>query len=53
MNKLQVVEQNLQIEDNIDWVKLAQEDPSEYAVKKAEYDRKKELQQQIQKENRS
>jgi hypothetical protein len=50
MNKLQVVEQNLQTEDNIDWVKLAQEDPTDYAVKKAEYDRKKELQQQIQKE---
>ena len=50
MNKLQVVEQNLQTEDNIDWVKLAQEDPTDYAVKKAEYDRKKELQQQIQKD---
>ena len=50
MNKLQVVEQNLQTEDNIDWVALAQSDPTEYAVKKAEFDRKKELQQQIQQE---
>jgi len=46
--KLQAVEQNLQIDDNVDWVKLAQEDPTEYAVKKAEYDRKKELQRNIQ-----
>ena len=50
MNKLQVVEQNLQTEDNIDWVALAQSDPTDYAVKKAEFDRKKELQQQIQQE---
>ena len=50
MNKLQVVEQNLQTEDNIDWVKLAQEDPTDYAVKKAEYDRKKELLENVQKE---
>lgn len=48
--KLQVVEQNLQTDDNIDWVKLAQEDPTDYAVKKAEYDRKKELQKNIQAE---
>ena len=48
--KLNVVEQNLQIEDNVDWVKLAQDDPSEYAIKKAEYDKKKDLQDRIQKE---
>lgn len=48
--KLSVVEQNLQIEDNVDWVKLAQDDPSEYAIKKAEYDKKKDLQDRIQKE---
>ncbi len=48
--KLQVVEQNLQTDDNIDWVKLAQDDPTDYAIKKAEYDRKKELQQNIQAE---
>jgi hypothetical protein len=48
--KLQAVEQNLQTEDNIDWVSLAQTDPTEYAVKKAEHDRKKELQQNVQKE---
>ena len=46
--KLQVVEQNLQTDDNIDWVQLAQNDPTDYAVKKAEYDRKKELQSQVQ-----
>jgi hypothetical protein len=50
MNKLQVVEQNLQTEEDIDWVALAQSDPTDYAVKKAEFDRKKELQQQIQQE---
>ena len=38
--ELQAVEQNLQTEDNIDWVSLAQTDPTEYAVKKAEHDRK-------------
>tara|TARA_R100001440_G_scaffold862_5_gene2848 strand:+ start:721 stop:1722 length:1002 start_codon:yes stop_codon:yes gene_type:complete len=48
--KLSVVEQNLQVEDNIDWVKLAQDDPSDYAIKKAEYDKKKDLQARIQKE---
>ena len=48
--KLQVVEQNLQTDDNIDWVTLAQTDPTDYAVKKAEYDRKKELQLQVQQE---
>ena len=48
MNKLQVVEQNLQTEDNIDWVALAPSDPTEYAVKKAEFDRKKEELQRIQ-----
>ena len=48
--KLQVVEQNLQTEDNIDWVALAQSDPTDYAIKKAEYDRKKELQSQVQQE---
>lgn len=48
--KLSVVEQNLQVEDNIDWVKLAQDDPSDYAIKKAEYDKKKDLQDRIQKE---
>ena len=48
--KLQVVEQNLQTDDNIDWVQLAQNDPTDYAVKKAEYDRKKELQSQVQQE---
>ena len=48
--KLQAVEQNLQTEDNIDWVSLAQTDPTEYAVKKAEHDRKKELQQNVQRE---
>ena len=48
--KLQVVEQNLQTDDNIDWVTLAQTDPTNYAVKKAEYDRKKELQLQVQQE---
>ena len=48
--KLQAVEQNFQPEENIDWVTLAQTDPTDYAVKKAEYDRKKELQQNIQKE---
>ena len=48
--KLQVVEQNLQTDDNIDWVTLAQTDPTDYAVKKAEYDRKKELQSQVQQE---
>jgi len=50
MNKLQVVEQNIQTDDNIDWVTLAQTDPTDYAVKKAEYDRKKELQSQVQQE---
>ena len=50
--KLQVVEQNLQTEENIDWVKLAQEDPTDYAIKKAEFDRKKELQNQIQEERK-
>ena len=50
MNKLQVFEQNLQTEDNTDWVKLAQLDPTEYAVKKAEHDRKKEKQLQVQQE---
>jgi len=50
MNKLQVVEQNIQTDDNIDWVTLAQTDPTNYAVKKAEYDRKKELQSQVQQE---
>ena len=40
----------LQVEDNIDWVKLAQDDPSDYAIKKAEYDKKKDLQDRIQKE---
>jgi hypothetical protein len=48
--KLQVVEQNLQTDENIDWVTLAQTDPTDYAVKKAEYDRKKELQLQVQQE---
>ena len=48
--KLQVVEQNLQTDDNIDWVTLAQTDPTNYAVKKAEYDRKKEQQLYIQQE---
>ena len=48
--KLQVVEQNIQTDDNIDWVTLAQSDPTDYAVKKAEYDRKKELQLQVQQE---
>ena len=48
--KLQVVEQNLQTDDNIDWVALAQSDPTDYAIKKAEYDRKKELQSQVQQE---
>jgi len=48
--KLQVVEQNIQTDDNIDWVTLAQSDPTDYAVKKAEYDRKKELQFQVQQE---
>ena len=48
--KLQVVEQNLQTDDNIDWVTLAQTDPTDYAVKKAEYDRKKEQQLYIQQE---
>lgn len=48
--KLSVVEQNLQVEDNIDWVKLAQDDPSDYAIKKAEYDKKKDLQARIQNE---
>lgn len=48
--KLQVVEQNLQTDDNIDWVQLAQNDPTDYAVKKAEHDRKKELQSQVQQE---
>ena len=48
--KLQIVEQNLQTDDNIDWVTLAQTDPTDYAVKKAEYDRKKELQLQVQQE---
>ena len=48
--KLSVVEQSLQEEDNIDWVKLAQDDPSDYAIKKAEYDKKKDLQARIQKE---
>jgi len=48
--KLQVVEQNIQTDDNIDWVTLAQSDPTDYAVKKAEYDRKKELQLHIQQE---
>ena len=41
--KLQVVEQNLQTDENIDWVTLAQTDPTDYAVKKAEYDRKKRI----------
>ena len=50
MNKLQVFEQNLETEDNTDWVKLAQLDPTEYAVKKAEHDRKKEKQLQVQQE---
>jgi len=45
--KLRVVESNLQTDDDIDWVQLAQDDPSDYAVKKAEYDRKKELQNQV------
>ena len=45
--KLKVVERNLQTDDDIDWVQLAQDDPSDYAVKKAEYDRKKELQNQV------
>ena len=48
--KLQVVEQNLQTEDNIDWVALAQSDPTDYAIKKAEFDRNKDLQLQIQQE---
>ena len=50
MNKLQVFEQNFETEDNTDWVKLAQLDPTEYAVKKAEHDRKKEKQLQVQQE---
>ena len=33
--KLKVVESNLQTDDDIDWVQLAQDDPSDYAVKKA------------------
>ena len=48
--KLQVVEQNIQTDDNIDWVSLAQSDPTDYAVKKAEYDRNKEQQLFIQQE---
>ena len=48
--KLQVVEQNLQTDNDIDWVTLAKDDPTDYAIKKAEYDRKKELQSQVQQE---
>ena len=48
--KLEVVEQNLKTDEDVDWVKLAQEDPTDYAVKKAAHDRKKELQQQVQQE---
>ena len=57
--KLKVLNESLSAEQNIDWVKLAQEDPQTYAVQKAEYDRQQDLkkiaqqeQQRIQEEQR-
>ena len=57
--KLKVLNESLNADQNIDWVKLAQDDPQTYAVQKAEYDRQQELktlaqqeQQRIQQEQR-
>ena len=58
--KLKVLNESLNADQNIDWVKLAQDDPQTYAVQKAEYDRQQELktlaqqeQQRIQQEQRT
>lgn len=57
--QLKVLTDNLNADKNIDWVKLAQDDPQSYTVQKAEYDRMQELklaaeqeQQRIQQEQR-
>ena len=42
-DQLKVLTDNLKAQDNIDWVKLAQDDPQSYAVQKAEYDKIQEL----------
>jgi hypothetical protein len=48
--QLKVLTDSLNAEQNIDWVKLAQEDPQTYAIQKAEFDRNTELKQIAQQE---
>jgi hypothetical protein len=43
--KLKVLTDSLNVDQNIDWVKLAQEDPQNYAIHRAEYDKNMELKQ--------